>query len=76
MFAKSETTKGIKKIQHSYNSKGTEFSQNLEFVAQKISLLSPSEVLDVLGRKSKFEASKAFIFSAKWVPIHSTPTRS
>ena len=47
----------------------SEFSPNLEGVAQKMGLLRPFGVLDVFGGKSKSEAPKAFIFGAKRVPI-------
>ena len=59
----------LQKFQHSYNSWKSGFSQNLEDVAQKLSLPRPFDVLDVFCGKSKFCAPKTFIFGTKRVPI-------
>ena len=59
----------LQKFQHSYNSWKSGFSQNLEDVAQKLSLPRPFDVLDVFGRKSKFWAPRTFIFYTQQVPI-------
>ena len=59
----------LPKFQHVYNLEKNEFSPNLEGVAQKMGLLHPLEVLNVFGRKSKFEAPRAFIFNTKQVSI-------
>ena len=60
---------GLPKVQHIYNLEKNEFSPNLEGVAQKMGPLCSLEGFDVFGRKSKFKALRAFIFSTKQVPI-------
>ena len=57
----------LPKVQHICNLGKYEFSPNLKGVAQTMGLPHPLEVLEIFGRKSKFEAPRVFKFSTRWV---------